>query len=189
MAVLPSLAMGDARLPSGNGRATARRATAILAGALLLYLAVIALSAWHCDDAWITFRTVRNFWEGHGLRWNATERVQAYTHPLWMMVGIACYGIAGELYFSILAVSIALSLTTAWRLGRLAPWQPAGAIGVLLAEQDPSRLCGRCHLSLAPPSTLEEARRNPARTPPAPMPGDEHVPGADCLGCHTAHKR
>jgi predicted CXXCH cytochrome family protein len=64
-----------------------------------------------------------------------------------------------------------------------------GAIGVLLAEQDPSRLCGRCHLSLAPPSTLEEARRNPARTPPAPMPGDEHVPGADCLGCHTAHKR
>jgi len=32
--------------------------------------------------AYITFRTARNFINGHGMRWNHFERVQSFTHPL-----------------------------------------------------------------------------------------------------------
>ena len=47
---------------------------------------IIFRRAWMCDDAFITLRTVDNFVNGYGLTWNVDERVQAYTHPLWMFV-------------------------------------------------------------------------------------------------------
>lgn len=46
---------------------------------------VIKLS-WIAEDAFITLRTVDNLLNGFGLRWNVAERVQGYTHPLWMLV-------------------------------------------------------------------------------------------------------
>jgi arabinofuranosyltransferase len=42
--------------------------------------------SWLADDAYITLRTVDNALHGFGLRWNVIERVQVYTHPLWMLV-------------------------------------------------------------------------------------------------------
>ncbi|MCX7952446.1 MAG: hypothetical protein N2654_02265 [Deltaproteobacteria bacterium] len=39
---------------------------------------------WLSDDAFIVFRTIKNFLEGQGLVFNAHERVQAYTSPLWL---------------------------------------------------------------------------------------------------------
>jgi arabinofuranosyltransferase len=42
--------------------------------------------AWVAEDAYITFRVVDNFVNGHGLRWNVAERVQVYTHPLWLLL-------------------------------------------------------------------------------------------------------
>lgn len=42
--------------------------------------------SWVADDAYITLRTVDNFLNGYGLRWNVDERVQVYTHPLWMLL-------------------------------------------------------------------------------------------------------
>jgi len=56
----------------------------VLAAVLLLFLVVRV--AWVGDDAFITLRTVDNLLHGYGLRWNTVERVQAYSHPLWMMV-------------------------------------------------------------------------------------------------------
>jgi hypothetical protein len=38
------------------------------------------------DDAYITLRTVDNWVNGRGLVWNTAERVQTYTHPLWMLL-------------------------------------------------------------------------------------------------------
>jgi len=35
-------------------------------------------------------RTVRNLVEGEGLRWNLHERVQGFTHPLWMFLLAFC---------------------------------------------------------------------------------------------------
>jgi len=38
---------------------------------------------WLCDDAYISFRYVRNFVEGRGLVFNPGERVEGYTNFLW----------------------------------------------------------------------------------------------------------
>ncbi len=45
---------------------------------------LIVQRAWLSDDAYITFRTVDNVLNGFHLDWNSDERVQAFTHPLWM---------------------------------------------------------------------------------------------------------
>jgi hypothetical protein len=39
---------------------------------------------WVCDDAFITFRYVDNLLAGRGLVYNAGERVEGYTHFLWL---------------------------------------------------------------------------------------------------------
>lgn len=63
---------------------TGARAVRVLA--LLLLLAALVKAAWVCDDAFITMRTVDNFLHGRGLTWNPGERVQVFTHPLWLGV-------------------------------------------------------------------------------------------------------
>lgn len=40
---------------------------------------------WLCDDAYISFRYVRNFVEGRGLVFNPGERVEGYTNFLWVL--------------------------------------------------------------------------------------------------------
>jgi len=81
---------------------------------IFLFLALFALvllrSAWLADDAFITFRTVANFADGHGLTWNVGERVQAYTNPLWLFLVSAGYSYTGEFYFTALVLSIAISV-------------------------------------------------------------------------------
>jgi len=76
------------------------------------YIILLARTAWMCDDAFITLRTVDNFVQGYGLVWNVGERVQVYTHPLWMFLLSAFYAFTREPYFTTLIVSMALSLAT-----------------------------------------------------------------------------
>jgi hypothetical protein len=64
----------------------------------VLILVAAGLRAWVSDDAYLTFRTIENFLNGYGLRWNALERVQTYTHPLWMLLMIGARVVAGEYY-------------------------------------------------------------------------------------------
>lgn len=73
----------------------------------------ILQAAWVCDDSFITFRSVRNFLAGDGLRWNLTERVQVFTHPLWFLLISFCIAITGEYYFTTIGISILLSLGAA----------------------------------------------------------------------------
>ena len=61
----------------------------------LLYPMADAITAFNVVR-YITFRTARNFWNGRGLTWNPDERVQAYTHPLWMFVAVIAYGVSHE---------------------------------------------------------------------------------------------
>ena len=61
------------------------------------------------DDAFITFRTVDNALHGDGLRWNPAERVQTYTHPLWMLLLLATTAVTGNPYLSSLGLSFALT--------------------------------------------------------------------------------
>lgn len=83
---------------------------------LFLYLLIVFISAWLCDDSYITFRTVDNFINGYGLTWNINERVQAYTHPLWMFLLSFFYFLTGEPFFTSIILSIVLSLFTIYIL-------------------------------------------------------------------------
>lgn len=96
----------------------------VLAVLIAAYAACVVRAAWLSDDAYITFRTVENLVAGHGLRWNVAERVQTYTHPLWMLLLSLLFFVTREIHFTVLVASILLSLTAfvllgwqAWRRG------------------------------------------------------------------------
>lgn len=65
---------------------------------------------WMSDDAYISFRTVWNLDHGYGLTWNTDERVQAFTHPLWLFLIAAFHALTGEMYLTAMAVSVVCSL-------------------------------------------------------------------------------
>ncbi|MCU0520528.1 MAG: hypothetical protein MUF84_07550 [Anaerolineae bacterium] len=80
---------------------------------LIAFLMLIIANAWLSDDAYITFRTVDNFIHGYGLTWNVPERVQTYTHPLWMLLLSGFYAVTREIYFTSILLSIAVSFAAA----------------------------------------------------------------------------
>lgn len=96
----------EQRLASSAGRC----GVALLVAALACYALLIVLIAWVCDDAFITFRTVDNFVNGYGLRWNVADRVQSYTHPLWMLLHIPFFAIGSNPVYGTIAVSALLSV-------------------------------------------------------------------------------
>lgn len=119
--------------PSVSARSATEQAATFLALVALMYALLVC--AWQCDDAYITFRSVRNFWSGLGLTWNPDERVQAYTHPLWMLLSLIAYGVTHELFFSMTVVAIACTLATLLALARLCPApQFVGTVLVLVAS-------------------------------------------------------
>ena len=76
----------------------------------LISLLVLLYTAWLGDDAFITIRTVDNWVNGFGLTWNINERVQAYTHPLWMLLLSAFHFFIRDGYFTLLIANIVVSL-------------------------------------------------------------------------------
>lgn len=62
-------------------------ARAITIGLLLgLFSVAFLRTAWVTEDAYITFRVLDNLLSGRGLVWNPGERVQVFTHPLWLFL-------------------------------------------------------------------------------------------------------
>lgn len=106
-----------------------RMARALLTLLLLAFAWVFFATAWMCDDAWITLRTVDQLLAGNGLRFNAAERVQAFTHPLWALLLAAAGGATGELYATTLALS---ALCTAGALALLVLCVARGTAGAAL---------------------------------------------------------
>lgn len=76
---------------------------------VVLYMLVITRRAWIGDDAFITLRTVDNFVSGHGPVYNVGERVQSYTHPLWMLLLSAFYFFTREPFYTTLFISLVIS--------------------------------------------------------------------------------
>lgn len=101
---------------------------------VFLALAWMVLShAWFSDDAYFSFRSIDNFVNGYGLTWNVQERVQAYTHPLWVLLLSAFYFITREIYLTTIFVSLALTIVLAWLVvKRIAATQWQGLAAVLL---------------------------------------------------------
>jgi arabinofuranosyltransferase len=106
---------GSASLRRPVPRATRSPSTLrwVLWLAALSGIVLLISSAWLSEDAYITLRTIDNVWSGYGLRWNAMERVQAYTHPLWMMLIAAAYGLTREAFLTTLALSFACTIGAA----------------------------------------------------------------------------
>jgi len=53
---------------------------------LVIYLVITIYTAWVSDDGYITFRSIENWFHGYGLVFNVGERVQTFTHPLWLLL-------------------------------------------------------------------------------------------------------
>jgi len=90
--------------------------------AALVALLIVFRTAWVSDDAFITFRTIDNILHGFGPRWNVDERVQTFTHPLWLLLLTPFVAITGNPYLSSIGVSLALTALTfglvVWQLRR-----------------------------------------------------------------------
>ena len=97
------------------------------------FLAVLIRTAWLSDDALITLRTVMNVTHGFGLRFNIDERVQTFTHPLWLAVVTAWYYVTWNVYFAAFVSSVLLSVYAFWlAVTRAASvWQSAAVVVVL----------------------------------------------------------
>lgn len=109
-----------------------RLKTAFLLALGVLFLLVLYRTAWLCDDAFITYRSVDNFLNGHGLTFNPGERVQAFTHPLWALLHIPAYGLIGDIYATGLLVAMLVTVAAMLLLaGRIAD-RPAAIALVLL---------------------------------------------------------
>lgn len=85
---------------------------------LVLFLLLSLDYLWVTEDAFITFQSVENLWQGFGPNFNRGLRVESFSHPLWFIIlcvlrlfgkeslplFAACFGIAlsvGGLFFSI----------------------------------------------------------------------------------------
>ena len=89
---------------------TAATPRALVAPLIVVFFVIVLRDAWIGDDAFITLRTVKNFVEGRGIVWNAVERVQTYTHPLWMFFLSIFYFVTREGYYTTLAACLSTSM-------------------------------------------------------------------------------
>ena len=89
-------------------------------GGFALLTISLVRTAWLSDDSYITFRTADNLVHGFGPVWNTGERVQAFTHPLWLGVFTPIYAITGEPYYTALALCALLTIAAVLVLWRLA---------------------------------------------------------------------
>lgn len=131
-------------------RARLMAADAWLAGprglaCLVAAFALVALGAWIADDAYISLRVVDNFVHGHGLRWNVVDRVQVFTHPLWLFVQIPLYAVTRSAGASVVLSSLACLAAVAAAARRMGwtglpfavavwlPWLLSASIGDYVA--------------------------------------------------------
>lgn len=95
----------------------ARRSTAVLLAAPAYVPAVIIAVAgwshrWMDEDAFINLRIVDQVFAGHGPVFNAGERVEAATSPLWLGILVAARGLFGA-FASVVWITLIASLVAA----------------------------------------------------------------------------
>ncbi len=99
--------------------------------ALLGYLAYVSRSL--TDDAFISFRYVRNLLEGHGLVWNPGERVEGYSNFLWVLELAAIWAAPGvppedAVWWLSAAFTVATLGAMAWWVWRLPGLRDRGLV-------------------------------------------------------------
>jgi arabinofuranosyltransferase len=98
----------------------------------VLFTWLVLSRAWFSDDAYFSFRSIDNFVNGYGLTWNVQERVQAFTHPLWVLVLSAFYFFTREIYLTTIVVSLVLSLALAWLIVKKIALTPGQGLAAVL---------------------------------------------------------
>ncbi len=83
---------------------------AFLAILISIYAVILIRTAWVGEDAYITFRVIANFLAHQGLVFNPGERVQAFTHPLWLFLMSVTFYFYRNFFYASIALSIVLSL-------------------------------------------------------------------------------
>lgn len=80
--------------------------------AFIVAIVVFLKNAWFTDDACILFRSLEQLFAGNGPNWNAHERVQVYTSPLWyfMLAGVRIF--TENYYLSTILLSFLLWVST-----------------------------------------------------------------------------
>jgi arabinofuranosyltransferase len=63
-----------------------RLLTAIKIGFVVVGLYAVVSRLWAAEDAYITFRYIDNLLHGYGLVYNIGDRVEGFTHPLWLIL-------------------------------------------------------------------------------------------------------
>lgn len=81
------------------------------------FMIIVIARAWVCDDAYITMRVADNILEGYGPVWNVAERVQVFTHPLWLFI-LTIFYVFLDHYTSLLLPSILCSAAVMWLLAK-----------------------------------------------------------------------
>ena len=85
------------------------RSNIFVVSTILVFIFIVFRTACVSYYAYITFRTIDNWIHGYGLTWNPYERVQVYTHPLWMLLVSAFYFLTREMYYTSVFASIVVS--------------------------------------------------------------------------------
>ncbi len=91
-----------------------REKTIVLLKIVLLILALILVGTriWVGEDAFISFRYIENFVHGNGLVYNLGERVEGFTHPLWIFLLAVFRFIGFELRPTAIFLGLFFSLTS-----------------------------------------------------------------------------
>lgn len=77
-----------------------------------LFSVILLRNLWIGDDAFISLRVVDNWVHGYGLTWNTSERVQVFTHPLWLFLITFFYIVKADPYFTFYISSFIISVAT-----------------------------------------------------------------------------
>ncbi|MEM8714086.1 MAG: hypothetical protein AAGG01_24340 [Planctomycetota bacterium] len=117
---------------SGQANGSKRKSTLALALAAALLAFGLVWSAWLCDDAFITFRSMDHLVRGRGLVYNVGERVQAFTNPLWLFLLSPFYAASGNVAWTAFAIGWVATAIVAWLVISGASSRGTAALGVLL---------------------------------------------------------
>jgi arabinofuranosyltransferase len=96
------------------------------AAALVLFAWIAVVTAWLSDDSLISLRQVWHAINGYGFTWNYGERVQAFTHPAWVLLLASVTAVTRELFYTTIFSSVLLSVASIWFVLRYATMPPRG---------------------------------------------------------------
>jgi arabinofuranosyltransferase len=102
--------------------------------AILVFILFFLRTAWVGDDVYITLRTVDNIVHGYGLVWNVSERVQSYTHPLWMFLLTILYFPTHNAYLTALLASFLVSFAAFYLFLHRDTFPALGVLTLLLSK-------------------------------------------------------